>query len=79
MARWRALYIACESTSSSRLVVGARDLEADVEDRAAHDQADRVKARLGDEQELVDAQVRGVQALAVLLQPLAPGLRNALE
>jgi hypothetical protein len=58
---------------------GPGELEADVEDGAADDEAHRVKARLGDEQELVDAQIRRVQALTVLLQPLAAGLRNALE
>ena len=37
------------------------DLKADVEDRASDNQPDRIETRLGDEQELVDAEVGGVQ------------------
>ena len=50
-----------------------------MKDRAADDQPDGVEAGLADEQELVDAEVRRVQALAVLLQALAAGLGDPLE
>jgi hypothetical protein len=58
---------------------GPRDLDADVEDRASHHEPDRIEPGLADQQELVHAQVRGVEALAVLREPLDPGLGNPLD
>ena len=55
----------------------ARLLVADVVDRAADDQPERVEAGLLDEQELVDRQVGGEEAAAHLRQPLAAVLGDA--
>ena len=55
-----------------------RLLVADVVDRAADHQPERLKAGLADEQELVDRQVAGEQARAVLLQARAARLGHAL-
>jgi hypothetical protein len=51
----------------------AGHLDPDVKDRAPLHQADRIEAGLRDEQELVDAEIRGVEALAILLHALDPG------
>ena len=64
IASSRAVYIASESTSISSLCFQRGLLEADVEDRGADDQPERVEARLLDEQELGDGQVGGEQARA---------------
>ncbi len=55
-----------------------RLLVADVVDRAADDEPQRLKAGLADEQELVDRQVAGEQAGAVLLQAGRARLGHAL-
>ena len=60
----------------------AAQLEADVVDRAAHDEPERLEARLFHEQELVHGEVAREEAAAGLAhaaEPLAPGLGDALE
>ena len=59
----------------------APELQADVVDRAADDEAERLEAGLLDEQELVHRQVAREEAarLAHAAQPLATGLRDSFE
>ena len=64
IASSRAWYIACESTVHLLVLAPRRLLEADVVDRAADHQPERLEAGLLDEQELVDREVAGEQAAA---------------
>ena len=65
------------------VLIPHRLLEADVVDRAAEHQAERLESRLLDEQELIDRQIAGEEAARrLLLHPFdafAPGLGNPLE
>ena len=54
-------------------------LEADVVDRRADDEPERVEARLLDEQELGHGEVGGEEPALVLLQPAAPRLWHAFQ
>ena len=60
----------------------AAELQTDVVDRAADDEAERLEPGLLDEQELVDREIAREEASAGLAhptQPLTAGFRNSFE
>ena len=62
IASSRALYIACVSTCSSWFCPHRVVLDADVVDRRAHDEAERLEPRLAEQGVLGDREVRGEHA-----------------
>ena len=77
IASSRAWYIACERTSISWFWFHCAALVADVVDRAADHEPERVEARLLDEQELVHGQVAGEEVGGLHLLRAARGRARA--
>ena len=65
IASSRAWYMAWRQDLQLHVLVQFAELEADVVDRAAHHQAERLEAGLLDQQELVDGEVAGEERAAV--------------
>ena len=70
MASSRAVYMASVSLVELLALAPLPGLQADVVDRRAHDEAERVEPGFLDEQELVDREVGGEEAVLQLLQAM---------